>query len=188
MRRDWVRWIARARGKLIAVPIVVAAVWVHGDVSMDTLLWPTGLAIVGIGVFVRVWARLHIRDGSGRPIGPATTGPYALVRHPLYVGNTLLFFGTGFLTEVPWAPPVILVWCALVYEITARHEERRCLEKYGSAYRAYMSVVPRWGPRPLREGFRVLGTGRLSLAARAEWPCLVLVLIFLVRDLLVPAI
>jgi hypothetical protein len=77
----------------------------------------------------------------------AVTGPYALVRNPLYLGNTLVLTGAGVASELAWFLPVVVSWALAVYGVTALHEERRLTVRFGGAYLAYRARVPPWLPR-----------------------------------------
>src|SRR3954452_17361109 len=79
-----------------------------------------------------------------------TSGPYALVRNPIYIGNTLVILGTVVMSEVLWMVPVTLLWCAMVYSFVVRYEERLLTAKYGKEYLDYLVAVPRWLPRLVR--------------------------------------
>lgn len=76
----------------------------------------------------------------------ATTGPYAHVRHPQYVGFVLIML--GFLVQWPTLLTLamfpVLVW---MYVRLARQEERESLAEFGSAYAAYEHRVPAFVPR-----------------------------------------
>jgi protein-S-isoprenylcysteine O-methyltransferase Ste14 len=76
----------------------------------------------------------------------ATTGPYAHVRHPQYVGFILVMF--GFLLQWPTLLTLvmfpILVW---MYVRLARQEEREALDAFGEAYARYAERVSGFIPR-----------------------------------------
>lgn len=76
----------------------------------------------------------------------ATTGVYAWVRHPQYVGFVLVMF--GFLLQWPTLLtaamfPVLVV----MYWRLARREEQEVLAQFGDAYERYMRNVPGYFPR-----------------------------------------
>ena len=52
-------------------------------------LFIAGSVLVILGIAARMWASGHIKKDKAL----ATDGPYAYVRHPLYVGNLTLGFG-----------------------------------------------------------------------------------------------
>jgi len=75
----------------------------------------------------------------------ATTGAYAYVRHPQYVGFVLVMF--GFLLQWPTLLtlamfPVLVV----MYFRLARAEERETLAEFGAAYEQYMQETPAFIP------------------------------------------
>jgi len=76
----------------------------------------------------------------------ATTGPYAHVRHPQYVGFVLIMF--GFLLQWPTLLTLamfpVLVW---MYVYLARKEEREARAQFGEAYAEYARRVPAFVPR-----------------------------------------
>ncbi len=77
---------------------------------------------------MRLWGVHHIgaisRTRSER-LGPlVATGPFALVRNPLYVGNIALWVGFALTARLVWLAPVILVLLALEYHAIVRWEER----------------------------------------------------------------
>ncbi len=76
----------------------------------------------------------------------ATTGIYARLRHPQYVGFILIL--TGFLLQ--WPTLVTLVMYPVQIVMYVRHagrEEREALARFGEPYAAYMRRVPGWLPR-----------------------------------------
>ena len=111
---------------------------------MISMILGYALLFVGIGIFVQGWRELHAAHRENRL---ATTGLYALVRHPQYTGLFIGLFGEG---VVHWPTlfsvglfPVIV----LVYTLLARSEEKRMLEQFGDEYRAYRRQVPMFFPR-----------------------------------------
>lgn len=77
---------------------------------------------------------------------PATTGPYAWVRHPQYLAFIVIML--GFLVQWPTLPTLImfpvLVW---MYVRLARKEEQEALEQFGDTYVRYAAVTPAFLPR-----------------------------------------
>ena len=76
----------------------------------------------------------------------ATSGPYARLRHPQYIGFVLIM--TGFLVQ--WPTVVTLAMypvLVFMYARLARREEAEMLEQFGDAYRQYKDRVPAFLPR-----------------------------------------
>ena len=89
------------------------------------------------------WRVLYAAQASGQL---ATSGPYARVRHPQYVGFVLIMI--GFLLQWPTLVtlamfPVLL----LVYVRLARREERDSAAAFGEAWTHYARTTPAFFPR-----------------------------------------
>jgi protein-S-isoprenylcysteine O-methyltransferase Ste14 len=76
----------------------------------------------------------------------ATTGPYASVRHPQYVGFILIMF--GFLLQWPTLL-TLLMFPALtaMYLRLARREEQEVRAQFGAEYDRYAARTPQFFPR-----------------------------------------
>jgi protein-S-isoprenylcysteine O-methyltransferase Ste14 len=97
----------------------------------------------GFGVISAGWKVLY---EAQRRHALATSGIYAYVRHPQYIGFILVMF--GFLLQWPTLLtlamfPVLVV----MYVHLARTEEREAIREFGDTYRAYMARVPGFFPR-----------------------------------------
>ena len=101
------------------------------------------LIIAGFFVISNAWSVLY---AAQRKHALATTGAYAYVRHPQYVGFILVMF--GFLMQWPTLLTLamfpVLVW---MYVRLARSEEREAISTFGEAYRQYARSVPAFIPR-----------------------------------------
>jgi protein-S-isoprenylcysteine O-methyltransferase Ste14 len=74
-----------------------------------------------------------------------TTGPYGVVRHPIYLAVDLLGLGSAI-----WVPTPLVIWGALLLVIggdfRSRTEEKVLLQAFGDRYRDYMRRVRRTLP------------------------------------------
>jgi protein-S-isoprenylcysteine O-methyltransferase Ste14 len=118
-----------------------------GELERDGIVWPVGLFIFLTGLSIRVWSQTHLHYRLRVRKCLTMTGPYALVRNPIYIANTIMLLGITVLSELLWFLPVMLIWCALVYSIVVRKEEAHLAEKYGQPYRDFLNAIPRWFPR-----------------------------------------
>lgn len=76
----------------------------------------------------------------------ATTGAYAVVRHPQYVAFITIMF--GFLTQWPTILTLIMFpILVFMYVRLAHREEREALEEFGEEYTHYMEHTPAFFPR-----------------------------------------
>ena len=79
-----------------------------------------------------------------------TYGPFAFVRHPLYLGLQITAVG-GSLIYRNWTF-VFLVVNFLGLFIRARREEQALAAEFGKEWEMYASQVPAWNPRFRRKG------------------------------------
>ena len=178
-------WIFRQRGVLANLPLLFALFWTRGEVNNSPLTWSIGLALLLLGMAVRIWAQSHIHHRLVKTTQFTCTGPYQIIRNPLYIGNTLLILAGTFFSKLVWLAPVSLVWCAFVYSLVVRNEEGHLAALYEEPYREYLRTVPRWFPKPgtlHNPDFVNEHTGR---AVVAELHCLLVIVPFLIKDMIV---
>ncbi len=115
-----------------------------GTGMLISMLLGYALLFVGIGIFIQGWRELY-RAHQKKQL--ATTGLYSLVRHPQYMGLFIGLFGEGVVHWPTLFSVGLFPLIVLVYWLLARSEERRMLEQFGEAYRAYQRRVPMFFPR-----------------------------------------
>jgi len=76
-------------------------------------------------------------------------GPYAVVRHPMYLAVMAAALGSLFLYRT-WATLAFAVMM-LGLAVRARREERVLAQEFGQEWRNYAARVPAWLPRMRRE-------------------------------------
>jgi len=69
--------------------------------------------------------------------GLVTSGPYALVRHPIYTGTVLFLFAQGLVSD-NWLFFVILVLLVPYLLVRIGREEEMLVGEFGDRYREYM--------------------------------------------------
>lgn len=107
------------------------------------------LAVSLSGFAVRVYTVGHTPGGtSGRNTKLQvadtinTTGIYSVVRHPLYLGNVLMYFGIALLTcNVGFVVASVLLFF-LYYERIMYAEESFLRRKFGEAFSSWASATP----------------------------------------------
>jgi protein-S-isoprenylcysteine O-methyltransferase Ste14 len=111
------------------------------------------------GGFVLISAAWKVLYEAQRAGTIATSGPYARVRHPQYIGFILVLF--GFLLQWPTLLTLLMFPVLVVmYVQLARREEREALAAFGEAYREYMAGTPAWLPRLGGTGHGMASGGR----------------------------
>jgi methanethiol S-methyltransferase len=99
------------------------------------------------GGFILISAAWRLLYDAQRRHALATTGVYAYVRHPQYVGFILVMF--GFLLQWPTILTLgMFPLLVLMYVRLALAEERDARREFGEAYDRYAATTPRWVPRP----------------------------------------
>jgi len=82
-------------------------------------LFIPGVVFVVLGMMTRLWASGHVKKDKVL----ATTGPYAYVRHPLYVGNHLILFGFCLASGLWWGLPAWIAIGLVFYPSAINHED-----------------------------------------------------------------
>ena len=143
-------WLFRQRTWL-PLPLAAALVLIPPTESEPAApFWISGLALILAGESLRLWSVHHIgavsRTRSDR-LGPLiSTGPFALLRNPLYVGNIALWAGFAVTAHLLWLAPLVIVLLACEYHAIVRWEEELLAARLGDSYRNYTRRVPRWLP------------------------------------------
>jgi protein-S-isoprenylcysteine O-methyltransferase Ste14 len=145
-------WLFERR-TLIPIPLAAPLLLLRvGESPPSAALLVGGAVLITIGELTRLWAVHHIgvisRTRSDR-LGPlVATGPFAIVRNPLYLGNVTLWVGFAVLSRMLWMTPVVVAVLGFEYHAIVRWEEQLLESRLGDRYRAYAAEVPRWLPRP----------------------------------------
>ena len=92
----------------------------------------------------RIWCALFIAGSKNGEL--AASGPYSVVRNPLYLGNLAGAMGFGFAVQQPWLAVALGAAFAAFYPAVVAQEEARLAQLFGERYREYCARVPRWIP------------------------------------------
>jgi protein-S-isoprenylcysteine O-methyltransferase Ste14 len=141
-RIPWSREL-RIRAAILLVVIVLIRLGAFRGHGIETDPWraAVGLVLFALGLSFAVWARIHIGRNWGSPMSQkdepelVTSGPYHLVRHPIYSGILAAGVGTAVALSWWWLTAVALAGCYFLY--AAGVEERYMTERFPSAYPNY---------------------------------------------------
>jgi protein-S-isoprenylcysteine O-methyltransferase Ste14 len=112
---------------------------------------PAGIALVALGLFFRIagvrWIGGQARIHSGGARHLITSGIFARVRNPLYIGNALVVGGGAALFFSLWSVPLVLLYLLTLYTVIVLYEEKCLVEQMKAPFITYLENVPRWIPR-----------------------------------------
>ncbi|MEK7275186.1 MAG: isoprenylcysteine carboxylmethyltransferase family protein [Candidatus Desantisbacteria bacterium] len=124
------------------------------DICSPHDLWGfVGLLLVAAGVSLRSWAAGSIYKNDSM----ATTGPYCLTRHPLYIGSLLMAIGFCVIIGDNINVWVVLGIAFMIYFPTIRKEERFLAQKFGEEWDRYTHHTSIFFPK------------RIPLNIRSSW-------------------
>jgi protein-S-isoprenylcysteine O-methyltransferase Ste14 len=135
----------------IAVPLLA-----HSRGAHPPAWTALGLSLCVLGQVVRAWVLGGVPDGTSgqneRLIASDlnTSGPYALTRNPLYLGNLLITLGLCAIAHDVLLAAVAAALFAVQYRAIIAAEESFLREKFGARFDDYAARVPRFWPRPRR--------------------------------------
>jgi protein-S-isoprenylcysteine O-methyltransferase Ste14 len=110
-----------------------------------------GFCLLSIGELIRLWG-VSLAGSETRTTGPVggstlvTSGPFAYVRNPLYVGNMMIYFGVGIMANTPILAIVALIYFFFQYTMIVSLEEEALVRLFGQEYITYVGMVPRFVP------------------------------------------
>jgi protein-S-isoprenylcysteine O-methyltransferase Ste14 len=164
-------WLAAARdvkparrreseaNRLLTVALIIPAAvlltvpgsrlhWLGMRFLPDTMIpyW-LGLLMVIAGLAFAVWARMHLgRNWSGTVTVKENhelirSGPYAIVRHPIYTGLLLAILGTAVVLG-EWRGLLAFCFLTIAFLLKLRREERFMEESFPDTYPSYRAQVP----------------------------------------------
>jgi protein-S-isoprenylcysteine O-methyltransferase Ste14 len=153
-------WLFRRRGylPLLLFPLLLIAArgstdpgGAHGrDLAWEGVC--LFLALIGLALRIATVGFVP-RDTSGRNTGGQvagslnTSGLYSVVRHPLYLGNYLMWLGVALFPRSWWAPVIVSLVFWLYYERIMFAEEEFLRRKFGPLYTSWAAVTPAFLPR-----------------------------------------
>lgn len=106
-----------------------------------------GLAVILVGIGGRLWSILYI--GGRKSMEVVSSGPYSIMRNPLYFFSTIAAAGVGAQTGSYVVTVASMVVCAIAFHVVALREERYLKTNLGAPYLDYMQRVPRFFPNPM---------------------------------------
>jgi protein-S-isoprenylcysteine O-methyltransferase Ste14 len=145
MKRGRVPWSRELRIRVVIVAVAFLLIRLGAfrghRVESDPGLAAVGLVLFALGLGLAVWARLHLGRNWGTPMTQkvepelVTSGPYRLVRHPIYAG--ILVAGLGTVLALSWLWITVVALAGVYFLYSATVEERYLTEQFPDAYPPY---------------------------------------------------
>ena len=154
-------WIKKPTWRLAIVYALLVILILHAR-RPNALSAALGLTPIVLGQAIRIWACGHLVKNKRL----TTSGPYAHVKNPLYLGTILITAGFCVFTRLWWMLLVVAVGFFLYYLPRKKKiEGDRLRQIYGEAWDRYDKAVPDLLPslKPYRSGDNTKFDGRLVL-------------------------
>src|SRR5262245_59247344 len=128
-----------------------------GAVRADLIGW-IGAGLLVAGLALHLWSNVTLargehasRRGDNKLV---VDGPFAFVRHPIYLAGIPLLLGTCLLCSAPSGADLVagLLLLACFQFLVVRVEEPALRRRFGPSYEQYCRRVPRWIPEVKRTG------------------------------------
>lgn len=152
-------WLFRRRSWLPVIILVMAAGYLfiaNRSVIYFNYSWEIICILISVaGEIIRSYTVGHVpRNTSGRNVIDQladelnTTGIYSIVRHPLYIGNFMMWLGPVLFLRSVWCVIIFVLAFWLYYERIIFAEEQYLRRKFGESYDTWAfrvkAVIPRF--------------------------------------------
>lgn len=120
----------------------------HSAFFLEDILEIFGASLILLGQLLRVSARGYKAEQSHSGHQLIQSGPYSMVRNPMYLGIILIGLGTVFFILELWVVALFAALFLLRYWQLFVKEEKILQEAFGRHYSEYKKRVPRIFPNP----------------------------------------
>jgi protein-S-isoprenylcysteine O-methyltransferase Ste14 len=131
------------------IPFLVVMILIARPTVVSFIL---GIVLVILGELTRLWG-VSYAGSETRTTGTVgatylvTSGPFSHVRNPLYLGNMIMYFGFGIISNSLVLASIGLLYFLFQYSLIVSLEEESLFKKFLDEYVEYYSEVPRFIPR-----------------------------------------
>ncbi len=104
-----------------------------------------GFLLLTVAALGRLWALTYISGNKNLEL--VRTGPYSMMRHPLYFFSFIGFLGIGLVSQNLLVLGTVVMFFVSYYPIAILGEEKQLAKTFGQAYLDYQALVPAIWPR-----------------------------------------
>lgn len=142
LRTTFAIYLALIAATTVVGPPVVEAGWYYAS-------GVAGFLCVALACLGRIWCSVFIAGHKDAKL--VTSGPFALLRHPLYSFSVLGALGLGLTTRSLLLCVIVVVLIAALVIYAASCEEQFLADSFPEEFKAYVAAVPhKWLPRLAR--------------------------------------
>jgi protein-S-isoprenylcysteine O-methyltransferase Ste14 len=153
----WIYWLAsatrakqstgtrsgfRISGVSVLAILLLVRILRGGSLEVHSLaLGAIGSVMFVCGIALAIWARFHLGSNWGMPMTQkedpelVTSGPYQMIRNPIYTGLLIAMLGTALVTNLAGLVVVAILSGYFYYSATV--EERNLARAFPASYPAY---------------------------------------------------
>lgn len=143
-------------GQLV-LAVLFTAIWVSdtfilhsttflNDILPTAIRIPLGVVILFVSAFLAAKGMYIVFGEKREKAGVIRKSVFAIVRHPIYLSEILLYLGL-LMMSLSLAAAFVWLIAVLSFHYISKHEEKLLLVRYGEEYETYMRDVPMWIPR-----------------------------------------
>lgn len=147
----WTRFAGLRVGVVLIILLLLRVKAFKGHAATnDPWLLGTGLAVFLLGLALAIWARVYLGRNWGMPMSQkadpelVTSGPYSIIRHPIYSGIILAMIGTTIAVSLYWLVAVMVLGAYFLYSSVV--EERLMTRLFPDTYPEYKRSTKRLVP------------------------------------------
>lgn len=151
-RRSFSDRLVAAKPNVVLMPgfAFIIGIGILGDAFSWKFLFHGPAAIIAGGVLFlfgfllhvychRFHAKAHEKSKAIRTV--VDTGPFAVIRHPMYLGLIAMYIGLVVAWGIVWMLIPAVFYTALIISVSIK-EEKYLLQTLGAQYQEYMHKVP----------------------------------------------
>jgi len=124
--------------------------WLHASLPWQLRLFGVFLSLSGILMLVLTHRALGIHWSTTLQFKEShsliATGPYSLIRHPMYISLSIIFVGLAIVSSF-WPLWILTLLMIIFFFRIVKREEDMMIDEFGDEYVSYIEKTGRYLPR-----------------------------------------